>query len=1015
MSFTRRNLLQNPQATYLEYADVDWNRALIALRDELAMLYPTIEDASRVARQVGLSPARIRFGASPIDTWHAILREAQLAAVPLERIVEVAVSDYPDNRVLPQWLAVSSSGRRPASRDTKSGPRDWGRPVRIFISYSPEDRPFRKELEKHIMGSLRRSGLVEIWHDQMLSDGEDWAYERRRQLEGADVVLLLVSASYMASEAVSGEMEVALARHRQGVVHVVPVILRSTLLSGSPIERFHWLPRGGRPIDTWPSRDEAWVSVVQGLRNVIEYGVIRQVTLPPLPSLPASAPERSTEPKMPVVPIGDIFRRGKQPDITFVEPSQLKVLKVHLRTMGQGLVVEGPSGIGKTTAVHKAREAIAPGVACVRVRSLMPGDLALLDEALSKGFVGHLIVDDFHHLDEARKRGVANMIKAIADDSRDDAKITVIGINPVGVSLVGNFSDLAGRFDTVSMTRQPDERIAELIAKGEAAANVTFLRRDEFINAAAGSFFTAQQLCFHACVNADIDETQPTPAEIDLGVREIVNAVMASLDSKYRGPLRDFSAWDRGSAAPGACLSLLWLLSRDADGIVSVVEAVNQFPKLADTFDWLNEGNLQRAFDDIEQLSKLFYFNARAGVLTAEDPQLAFYLQNMNWIDFARKSGHAHVRLVPGGALLVESAPAVSAAPVDKASAPFGADVEPPLELPESSVLHLSDLHFGTTEQATLWYSQLADDLRELGCPKLDAVILSGDIANLSAPEEYAAARAFLSRLMEELRLSPARLVIVPGNHDLSWPLARKAYDLHRRSDYRGALREGLYIDRGEIIEVRDEDAYRRRFEEFSRFYEGIKGSPYPLEYTQQAAFQHFPEQRLLVLGLNSAWQLDHHFKLRAAIHSGALSDALSRIRVTPEYAGCLKIAVFHHPASGDGDDRIRDAGFLEQLAKAGFRVALHGHIHKARNELFRHDMNTGGRRIDLVCAGTFGAPAGEWVPGYPLGYNLLRFGGSKMIVETRRREELNGAWKPDARWLRGAGRDPAARYEIAL
>jgi hypothetical protein len=484
-SFRRRNLLQNSLATDLEYAAVDWNRTLIALRDELAMLYPTIEDASRVARQVGLSPARIRFGGPAIDTWHAILREAQLAAVPLERIVEVAVSDYPGNRVLPQWLAVSSSGTRPASRDTKSGPRDWGRPVRIFISYSPEDRTFRKELEKH-MGSLRRSGLVEVWHDQMLSDGEDWAYERRRRLEGADIVLLLVSASYMAADDVSAEMEVALARHRQGVVHVVPVILRSTLLHGSPIERFHWLPRGGRPIDTWPSRDEAWVSVVQGLRNVIEYGVMPHATFPPLPSWPATAPPRSSEPNRPIVPIGDIFRRGKQPDITFVEPSQLRVLKVHLRTMGQGLVVEGPSGIGKTTAVNKARQAVAPDVACVRVRSLIPRDLALLDEALSKGFTGHLIVDDFHHLDEARKRSVANTIKAIADDSRDDAKITVIGINPVGVSLVGNFSDLAGRFDTVSMTRQPDERIAELIAKGEEAANVTFLRRDEFINAAAG-------------------------------------------------------------------------------------------------------------------------------------------------------------------------------------------------------------------------------------------------------------------------------------------------------------------------------------------------------------------------------------------------------------------------------------------------------------------------------------------------------------------------------------------------
>jgi 3',5'-cyclic AMP phosphodiesterase CpdA len=258
-------------------------------------------------------------------------------------------------------------------------------------------------------------------------------------------------------------------------------------------------------------------------------------------------------------------------------------------------------------------------------------------------------------------------------------------------------------------------------------------------------------------------------------------------------------------------------------------------------------------------------------------------------------------------------------------------------------------------------------------------------------------------------------MVIVPGNHDLSWPIARSAYRLERRSDHRATLTEGFYIDRGEIIEVRSEDAYRQRFEPFSTFYQAVKGQPYPLEYAQQAILQHLPQQNLLFLGLNSAWQLDHHFKLRAAIHGGALSDALFRIRTTPEYAGCLKIAIWHHPISGDGEDRLRDTGFLEQLAKAGFRLALHGHIHQPRNELFRHDMSVGDRRVDVVCAGTFGAPVSEWVPGYPLGYNLLRFGGGKVIVETRRREALNGAWKPDARWLRGAAADPLPRYEIPL
>lgn len=105
----------------------------------------------------------------------------------------------------------------------------------------------------------------------------------------------------------------------------------------------------------------------------------------------------------------------------------------------------------------------------------------------------------------------------------------------------------------------------------------------------------------------------------------------------------------------------------------------------------------------------------------------------------------------------------------------------------------------------------------------------------------------------------------------------------------------------------------------------------------------------------------------------------------------------------------------MEQLAKAGFRLAVHGHIHKANRDVFSYDVTPTGRRIDIVSAGTFGAPVRDWVPGYPLQYNLLCFEGRTLTVETRCRQELNGAWKPDARWLPGAGKDPLPRYTIEL
>ena len=160
------------------------------------------------------------------------------------------------------------------------------------------------------------------------------------------------------------------------------------------------------------------------------------------------------------------------------------------------------------------------------------------------------------------------------------------------------------------------------------------------------------------------------------------------------------------------------------------------------------------------------------------------------------------------------------------------------ISIPSMYILHLSDLHFGTADNAHNWYSQLAEDLRyELNCPRLDVIILSGDIANKSTSEEYKAAQLFLDNLRKEFQLQPQQIVIVPGNHDLNWGLAKKAYGLERREDYQGELHEGCFIDKGDIIEVRDEAKYQQRFAHFRDFYQAIKDEPYPLEYEHNKAF----------------------------------------------------------------------------------------------------------------------------------------------------------------------------------
>ena len=340
-----------------------------------------------------------------------------------------------------------------------------------------------------------------------------------------------------------------------------------------------------------------------------------------------------------------------------------------------------------------------------------------------------------------------------------------------------------------------------------------------------------------------------------------------------------------------------------------------------------------------------------------------------------------------------------------------------------ANILHLSDLHFGAEKNsdsiadAKRWHSQLANDLIiELGCKKLDAAIISGDIGNFSEPEEYRAAESFLERLCAKFGLDASQLIIVPGNHDLNWKLSKKGYRLIYAEDHDGKLKDGQFIRvNEEVIQLRDDSAYANRFQHFRQFYENVTGQPSPAGPESQADLCHLPELNLVIVGFNSVWEADQHFKSRISINPDAVTLALDRLRDDPVFKDCFKFAVWHHPLDSPEEDRIKDRGFMQRLAQAGFQVCLHGHIHKADAGLFRYDMNADGRNIHVVGAGTFGAPVNEWTPGYPLQYNLLQFSAKILRVHTRRRIDLNGTWEPDHLWRQGRGEPNLPYYDIPL
>jgi hypothetical protein len=142
-------------------------------------------------------------------------------------------------------------------------------PIELFYSYAREDRELRDQLDRQL-STLRREGLIVGWHDGMIGAGEEWLEEIKEQLDSAQLILLLVSSDFLASEFIYRvELQRALERHQSGEAIVVPIILRSSDWKNAPFGHLNALPRDGRPVTSWPDRDAAFYDIVLGLREVI--------------------------------------------------------------------------------------------------------------------------------------------------------------------------------------------------------------------------------------------------------------------------------------------------------------------------------------------------------------------------------------------------------------------------------------------------------------------------------------------------------------------------------------------------------------------------------------------------------------------------------------------------------------------------------------------------------------------------------------------------------------------------
>lgn len=144
-------------------------------------------------------------------------------------------------------------------------------PLKLFFSYSHEDEAFKNKLNKHLK-MLQRLNVISAWQDRDISAGSEWETEILGNLEAADIILLLVSDNFLASDYCwDKEMERALQRHEEGTARVIPIILKP--VDGwyqAPFGKLQALPKDAKPISSWSNEDEAYTNIAAGIRKVAE-------------------------------------------------------------------------------------------------------------------------------------------------------------------------------------------------------------------------------------------------------------------------------------------------------------------------------------------------------------------------------------------------------------------------------------------------------------------------------------------------------------------------------------------------------------------------------------------------------------------------------------------------------------------------------------------------------------------------------------------------------------------------
>ncbi len=323
-------------------------------------------------------------------------------------------------------------------------------------------------------------------------------------------------------------------------------------------------------------------------------------------------------------------------------------------------------------------------------------------------------------------------------------------------------------------------------------------------------------------------------------------------------------------------------------------------------------------------------------------------------------------------------------------------------------ILAISDLHYtpdlDEENEAYLLISDLKtvyfdNPKNKLKLKDIDYMVISGDFVENGADEiAFAKAFNFIRIVSSNLKIPYEKIIIVPGNHDLSWAVTMDAY--HLAIGNPGVNDKTVTNIGSDIFYLkRNDKEWEKKFINYSKFlYEKLYGIPFPNNPKAQLKVvtgDFIKNTKIAFFMIDTAAQIDQFNRQTTYFDTESLIKAISEL---PE-DNIIKIVVGHHPldiTNNYGDDIL----FANVLQNAGFKIYLNGHLHRTINIDFINPQNINPNML-MIGAGSLSVKVKGLWPGVPEMYNVIRItkvdeeDKIMVTVNTRQREYIGSYWQP--------------------